>query len=68
MQAIRLASRDDPRADLGVLLKAPSPGEWLAAKGDNDAAFTSATIHSVKGREYASVVVVLPKKLIRESR
>lgn len=53
-----------PRVDLGALIKAPSPSEWLATKGENAAAFASATIHSVKGREYASVVVVLPKKLV----
>jgi DNA helicase-2/ATP-dependent DNA helicase PcrA len=51
---------------LGLLLKAPSRSEWLETSADSAETFAAATIHSVKGRELTSVVVVLPKKLLRD--
>ena len=54
-------------ADLGALLKAPAQADWLASSGTETETFVSATIHSVKGREFVSVVVVLPKNLLKDS-
>jgi superfamily I DNA/RNA helicase len=55
-----------PRRDLGTFLKAPKETAWKASREDKPAAFAAATIHSVKGREYTSVVVVLPKDLLTD--
>ena len=64
VEQVRWPAGITPRSDIGTTLKAPRAGMWPAA-GDDDAtpAFASATIHSVKGREFPGVIVVLPKKL-----
>jgi ATP-dependent DNA helicase UvrD/PcrA len=64
---MRWPARTIFKADLGALLKAPSQGEWLAASREAADSFASATIHSVKGREFTAVVVVLPKNLLRDA-
>ena len=67
VQGMRWPAGATPRADLGALLKAPAQDEWLAAGEDNAEAFAWGTIHSVKGREFEGVIVVLPKKLLRDT-
>jgi superfamily I DNA/RNA helicase len=52
------------REDLHTFLKAPSAASWQAL-GDDKApgTYTAGTIHSVKGKEFTSTIVVLPEKL-----
>jgi superfamily I DNA/RNA helicase len=56
-----------PPTDLGKLLKAPPQDQWPTPAADGPKPFASTTIHSVKGREFPAVVVVLPQKLRRDS-
>ena len=56
-----------PRTDLGMMFKAPAQKDWLAASRDDAETFAYATIHSVKGREFPAVVVVLPKNLLTDA-
>lgn len=56
-----------PPAALGTQLRAPTQPVWLGLHRPTTAAFAAGTIHSVKGREYPGVVVVLPKNLITDS-
>ena len=53
--------RDNP----GSRIKAPSADEWQASAED-PSAFAAATIHSVKGREFPGVIVVLPASLLKD--
>jgi DNA helicase-2/ATP-dependent DNA helicase PcrA len=53
------------RDNLGSRIKAPSAEEWLASAED-PAAFAASTIHSVKGREFPGVAVVLPSSLLKD--
>jgi len=48
---------------LGPILKAPPESTWPTSDEEASPAFPFATIHSVKGREFPTVVVVLPKNL-----
>lgn len=50
-------------AGLGSFLKAPQESAWPTPDEDAPAMFPFGTIHSVKGREFPTVVVVLPKSL-----
>lgn len=61
VQQIRWPVGTTPRRDLGAFIKAPKETAWRASREDVPGAFAAATVHSVKGREYTSVVVVLPK-------
>ena len=65
--AIRWPAGITPRTDLGMMLKAPAQKDWLAASGEGAETFASATIHSVKGREFPAVVVVLPRNLLTDA-
>jgi superfamily I DNA/RNA helicase len=56
-----------PRTDLGMIFKAPAQRDWLTASTDGPDTFASGTIHSVKGREFPAVVVVLPKNLLTDA-
>jgi hypothetical protein len=57
-----------PRADLGTLLKAPSQNQGLPDDTVvQPLAFAWGSIHSVKGREFPSVVVALPQRLIPDA-
>jgi DNA helicase-2/ATP-dependent DNA helicase PcrA len=51
---------------MGSFLKAPQESAWPVSDEDTPAPFPFATIHSVKGREFPTVIVVLPKKLRTE--
>lgn len=63
MQQITWPADISPRADLGAVLRAPTQDSWSEHAEPSSDAFRAATIHSVKGREFPAVVVVLPKKL-----
>jgi DNA helicase II / ATP-dependent DNA helicase PcrA len=52
-----------PRDNLGALLKAPQDSAWPTPDDDASAVFRYATIHSVKGREFSTAVVVVPQNL-----
>lgn len=52
-----------PRNDLGSLFKAPSEAAWAGAGGEETSSQAWATIHSVKGREFPGVVIILPQRL-----
>jgi DNA helicase II / ATP-dependent DNA helicase PcrA len=56
-----------PNNNLGAFLKAPPDSAWPKSEEEELPAFPFATIHSVKGREFATVVVVLPKDLRTDS-
>jgi superfamily I DNA/RNA helicase len=57
-----------PKDNLGTFLKAPPDSAWLTSDEDASAAvFPFATIHSVKGREFPTAVVVLPQNLRMDS-
>jgi DNA helicase II / ATP-dependent DNA helicase PcrA len=62
IQQIRWPVGITPRRDLGAFIKAPKETDWKAPREDVPGAFAATTIHSVKGREFASAVVVLPEK------
>jgi DNA helicase-2/ATP-dependent DNA helicase PcrA len=62
IQQIRWPAGIIPRCDLGAFIKAPKEVAWKASREDAAGAFAASTIHSVKGREFAGVVVVLPEK------
>jgi hypothetical protein len=64
---IRWPAGTTPRTDLGMMFKAPAQKDWQAASRDAAETFASATIHSVKGREFPAVVVVLPKNLLTDA-
>jgi superfamily I DNA/RNA helicase len=64
---IRWPAGITPRTDLGRIFKAPAQKDWLATSGNSAEIFASATIHSVKGREFPAVVVVLPKNLLTDA-
>jgi DNA helicase-2/ATP-dependent DNA helicase PcrA len=51
-----------PKDNLGAFLKAPPDPAWPAPE-EAAAGFPFATIHSVKGREFATAVVALPQNL-----
>jgi DNA helicase II / ATP-dependent DNA helicase PcrA len=53
-----ITAKDD---SLGTFLKAPST--WPTPDEEASTTFSFATIHSVKGREFPTAVVVLPQKL-----
>jgi superfamily I DNA/RNA helicase len=55
-----------PKENLGAALKAPQESAWPVSDGSTSAAFRSATIHSVKGHEFPTAVVILPEKLRRD--
>ena len=57
----RLAS--PRRTTSGLFLKAPPDSAWPTSDEEASAVFPFATIHSVKGREFATAVVVLPQNL-----
>lgn len=63
IKQIRWPANITPRQDLGAFIKAPKSGSWKASHEDVTRGFAAATVHSVKGLEYASVVVVIPEKL-----
>lgn len=52
-----------PKDNLGAFLKAPPDSAWLTSDEDASAVFPFATVHSVKGREFPTAVVVLPQNL-----
>ena len=52
-----------PKDNLGAFLKAPPDPAWPAPDKEAPAGFPFATIHSVKGREFAATVVALPQNL-----
>jgi DNA helicase-2/ATP-dependent DNA helicase PcrA len=54
-----------PKDSLGTFLKAPST--WPTPDEEASTVFPFATIHSVKGREFATAVVVLPQNLRLDS-
>ena len=56
-----------PKDNLGTLLKAPQDSAWPTSDEDASAVFLAATIHSVKGREFPAVVVILPKNLRQDA-
>jgi superfamily I DNA/RNA helicase len=56
-----------PNDNLGVILKAPPDSAWPTSDEEASAVFPFATIHSAKGREFATVVVVLPQDLRTDS-
>lgn len=53
--------------NLSNRLRAPRPAPWLRLHRPTTATFAAGTIHSVKGREFPGVVVVLPQKPITDS-
>jgi DNA helicase II / ATP-dependent DNA helicase PcrA len=55
------------KGNLGTFLKAPLNSAWPTPNDEASAAFPFATIHSVKGREFPTVVLVLPKDLRTDS-
>jgi hypothetical protein len=58
-----------PRDDLENIFKAPSADDCSAlGQVEQVTGFASATIHSVKGREFPAVVVVLPGNPILDGR
>jgi superfamily I DNA/RNA helicase len=62
IQQIRWPTGITPRSDLGTFIKAPQEAAWKASREDAAEAFSAATIHSVKGREFTGAVIVLPEK------
>jgi DNA helicase II / ATP-dependent DNA helicase PcrA len=52
---------------LGTFIKAPPDSAWPTSDEEASAAFPFATIHSVKGREFPTAVVVLPQNLRLDS-
>jgi DNA helicase-2/ATP-dependent DNA helicase PcrA len=60
---IRWPAGITPRDNLSAFLKAPQNSAWPASSDEVAAVFPFATIHSVKGREFPTVVVILPKNL-----
>jgi hypothetical protein len=63
VKQIRWPASITPRPDLGTFIKAPKEAIWKVSREDAPGAFDAATVHSVKGREYTGVVLVLPKEL-----
>lgn len=56
-----------PRVSLGNTLKAPVQDKWSpVGQLERSPAFAWGTVHSVKGREFPGVVVVLPRKLLED--
>jgi DNA helicase II / ATP-dependent DNA helicase PcrA len=53
--------------NLGAFLKAPPDSAWPTSDEQASAVFPFATIHSVKGREFTTVVMVLPQDLRTDS-
>jgi DNA helicase II / ATP-dependent DNA helicase PcrA len=66
VKQIRWPAGITPRRDPGTFLKAPPESAWSAPDDEAAAVFPFATIHSVKGREFPTVVVVLPQNLRAE--
>ena len=64
---IRWPAGTRPRTDLGMMFKAPAQKDWPTASTDGPDTFAFGTIHSVKGREFPAVVVVLPKNLLTDA-
>lgn len=56
-----------PKDNLGGFLKAPPDSAWPRSDEKASVVFPFATIHSVKGREFATAVVVLPQDLRTDS-
>lgn len=57
------------RTDLGALLKAPRASQWLPdGEAGQSPMFAWRTIHSVKGREFPCVVMILPQNLISDDQ
>lgn len=52
-----------PRDNLGAFLKAPPDRTWPAPDEETRSGLSFATIHSVKGREFATAAVVIPQNL-----
>src|SRR6266699_1438812 len=67
VKQIRWPANITPRQDLGAFIKAPNGAVWKPSREDTTGSFAAATVHSVKGLEYTSVVVVLPEKLHTDS-
>lgn len=63
VKQIRWPSGITPKDNLGAYLKAPPDSAWPTAGGETLTPFPFGTIHSVKGREYPTAVVILPKTL-----
>jgi DNA helicase II / ATP-dependent DNA helicase PcrA len=63
VQQIRWPADVTRKDNLGAVLKAPPDTAWPAPDDEAPVAFPFATIHSVKGREFATAVVVLPQYL-----
>ena len=55
------------KENLGTIFKAPPETAWPTSHDEDAAVFAFATIHSVKGREFPTVVVALPKKLRQDA-
>ena len=56
-----------PQPGFGSMLKAPPLDRWSAVgEIERSPTFAWASVHSVKGREFPSVVVVLPPKLPKD--
>lgn len=63
VKQIRWPSGITPKDNLGVFLKAPPDSAWPTVGEGTLTPFLSGTIHSVKGREFPTAVVILPKNL-----
>jgi superfamily I DNA/RNA helicase len=55
------------REDRGNFIKSPKEELWPTSSEEEASAFRFGTIHSAKGREFPTVVVVLPRKLRTDS-
>jgi superfamily I DNA/RNA helicase len=63
VQEIRWPAGVTRREDLHTFLRAPSDDKWHAlADTQAPGTYTAGTIHSVKGKEFTSTIVVLPEK------
>lgn len=67
MKQIHWPAGITPKNNLGAFLKAPPDSAWPKSDGKPPTVLPFATIHSVKGREFATVVVVLPQDLRTDS-
>jgi DNA helicase II / ATP-dependent DNA helicase PcrA len=63
VKQIRWPAGIAPKENLGAFLKAPPDSAWPTAGKETLTPFLSGTIHSVKGCEFPTAVVILPKNL-----
>jgi superfamily I DNA/RNA helicase len=63
VKQIRWPAGTVPNDNLGAILKAPQDSAWPTPDEEAAAVFPFATIHSAKGRQFATAVVVLPQNL-----